>query len=75
MESHVAFFAAAKVSHDVGWPLIGLGQEHAFFVAGIHGLTQALEKDVRLREVFAVGAIPLVQIGDGIQAQAIHAEI
>jgi hypothetical protein len=35
---------------------------------------QRAQEGVRLGEVLAVGPLPLVEVGDGVQAQAVHAQ-
>ena len=75
MEAHVALVAVAEVVDDVGRPLVGLGQQHPARVAGVDLLAEALEELVGLRQVLAVGAVPLEQVGHGVEAEAVEAEV
>ena len=75
MERHVAFVAVAEVGADVGRPLVGLGEEHAVLVVLVEPAAHALEHVVRLREVLARRSLALDEIGDRVEAQAVHAEI
>ncbi len=75
VEGHVAFVPVAEVVHRVLRPLVGLGQEHAAFIVGVHVAAQLLEKVVGLGEVLAVGALPLEEVGHGVQAHSVHAQV
>src|SRR6266545_1785789 len=58
----------AEVVDQVGRPQVRLGQQHPPGVLVVDHLAQPLEVCVGLRQVRAVGAFPLVQVGDGVQA-------
>ena len=75
VEAHVALVAVAEVLDDVGGPLVGLGQEHPAGVGGVDLLAQALQVLVGLGQVLAVGAVALVEIGDGVEAEAVEADV
>jgi hypothetical protein len=65
--------AVAEVRDRVLGPLVGLRQEHAIGVVGVDVRAQALEEAMRLRQVLAVRALALVEVGDGIEAQPVDA--
>ena len=71
----MALVAVAEVLDDVGRPLVGLGQQHAVGVVGVDLRAHALEVVVRLGQVLAVGAVALVQVGHGVEPEAVHAEV
>jgi hypothetical protein len=79
VERHVALVAAdvrvAEVLHDVGGPLVGLGQQHPARVLDVHHLAAALEEGVALGEVLAVGALALEQVGHGVEPEPVDAEV
>ncbi len=77
VEAHVALVAvaAAEVGDGILRPLVGLGQQHAVFVLAVQVAAQLLEEDVRLGQVLATGAVALVQVGDGVEAQAVDAAL
>ena len=78
VEGHVALVAAASVAEvvdDVRGPLVGLGEQHAVGVLGVDHLADLLEELVRLREVLAVGALLLEQVGHGVEPEAVDAEV
>ena len=75
VEGHVALVALAEVLDDVLGPLVGLGQQHAVGVLLVDGRAHLLEELVRLREVLAVGAVALEEVGHGVQAEAVEAEV
>ena len=71
----MALVAVAEVLDDVGRPLVGLGQQHAVRVVGVDLRAHALEVVVRLGQVLAVGALALVEVGHGVEPEAVHAEV
>ena len=75
MEAHVALVAVAEVVDDVGRPLVGLGQQHLARERGVDLLAQPLEVLVGLRQVLAVGAVALEQVGHGVEAEAVEADV
>ena len=75
VEVHVALVAVAEVRRRVLGPLVGLGQQHAVRVAGVHVLAQPLEDLVGLGQVLAVGALALVEVRHGVEAQAVDAHV
>ena len=76
VEAHVELVAVAEVDAHVGGPLVGLGQQHLVpAVLRVDRLAQPLEEGVRLREVLAVGALALEEVGHGVAAEAVHAHV
>jgi hypothetical protein len=75
MERGVAFVPAPEVRDRVFRPLVGLGQEHLSLEPRVDVRAQLLEGQVRLGEVLAVGAFTLEQVGDGVEAQPVHAHL
>jgi hypothetical protein len=68
----VALVALTEIGDCVFGPLIRLGEQHSPLVSRVHPLPQLLEEGVGLGEVLAHGALPFVQIGDGIEANPVH---
>jgi hypothetical protein len=62
----------AEVRRRVLGPLVGLREEHPARPALVEVGPQVLEERVRLGEVLAVGALPLVQVGDGVEPHPVH---
>ena len=75
VEAHVALVAVAEVVDHVGGPLVGLGQQHRAGVGGVDLLAQALQVLVGLVQVLAVGPVPLEQVGHGVEAEAVEADV
>ena len=75
VEAHVALVAVAEVLDDVGRPLVGLGQQHPPGIAGVDLLADPLEEGVGLGEVLAVGALPLEEVGHGVEAEPVEPEV
>ena len=73
---HLAFVAVAEIGDGILGPLIGLGQKHAVGKALVDVLAQRFEELVRFGQVFAIRALSLEQIGNGVQPHAVdpHAE-
>ena len=74
VEAHVALVAVAEVVDDVGRPLVGLGQQHPARVLGVDRLADPPQVLVGLGQVLAVGAVPLEQVGDGVEAEPVEAQ-
>ncbi len=75
VEDHVALVAIAEVVTDVGWPLIGFGQDEAVGVVGVNGGADGPDDGVGLGQVFAGGAVAFDEIRNGVQAQRIDAHV
>ncbi len=79
VERHVALVAAPlgvpEVLDHVGGPLVRLGEQHAVRVELVHLGPDPLQVLVRLLQVLAVRALPLVQVRNGVQPEAVDAEI
>ncbi len=79
VEGHVAFVPALRVVpevvDDVLGPLIGLGEQHGVRVVRVDLRPDPLEEGVRAGEVLAVGALLRVQVGHGVEAEAVDAEV
>ena len=76
VEGHVALVAVAEVGDGVLGPLVGLGEQHAVGVAARRcGARSSLQEGVRLGQVLAVGALALVEVGHGVEPQAVDAHL
>ncbi|PPS68286.1 hypothetical protein BZZ08_07411 [Streptomyces sp. MH60] len=79
VERHVALVAAggvvAEVVDDVLRPLVGLGQQHRVRVLRVDLAAHPLEERVTGGQVLAVGALLGVQVGHGVQPEAVDAEV
>ncbi len=78
MERHVALVAHVRfpeVLHDVRRPLVGFGEQCPPRVLGVDDCPALLEKHMGLGQVLAVGALPLEQIGHGVQPEAVDSEV
>ena len=79
VERHVALVApggrVAEVLDHVGGPLVGLGEQHPVGVEPVDLRADPLEVVVRLGQVLAVGALPLEEVGDGVQPETVDAEV
>jgi hypothetical protein len=71
VEVHVALVAVAEVGGGVLGPLVRLGQQHAILVARVDVGAQLLQEGVRLRQVLAVRALALVEVGHGVEPQPV----
>ena len=65
----------AEVLDHIGRPLVGLGQQHPARIFVVDHLAAPLQEGVRLRQVLAVGALPLEQVGHGVEAEPVDAEV
>ncbi len=72
---HVALVAVAEICADVFRPLIGFGEEQFAGHVGIERGPDLLDDRVGLREILVVGPFALAQIWNGVQTEAIHAQI
>ncbi len=75
VEGHVAFVARAEIGDGVLRPLVGLRQQHLVLVAAVDVGAQLAQERVGLGQVLAVGALALIQVGHGVQAQAVHSHV
>src|SRR5690348_1399547 len=75
MERHVALIAVAKIVCGIFGPLIRFRNQQPVFIMLVDVAAKLLEECVRLREVFAIRALPLIKIGHGVQAQAVNAAL
>ena len=71
----VITLSVTKVQLRVFGPLVGFGQQHAVGVMGVDLGADLLEDVVSFRQVFVVGAVPFDQVGNGVQAQAVDAQV
>ena len=65
----------AEVLDHVGRPLVGLAEQHPVGVVAVDLLAHPLEELVRLGQVLAVGAVADEQVGHGVEAEAVDAEV
>ena len=75
MKVHMAFVAIPEIGGGIFRPLIGLRQKQAVFEFFIDVRPECFEKRMGFREVFAIGAFPLVEIRHGVQPQTVHAHV
>ncbi len=75
MEGHVAFVAVAEVGDRVLRPLVRLGEQHPVLVVRVDVARAALQEVVRLGQVLAVRALAFVEVGHGVEAQAVDAHV
>ena len=74
VERHVASVAVPEVGDRVLGPLVRLGQEHPVLELRVDVAAQVGQELEGLREVLAVGSLALEQIGDGVEAEPVHAQ-
>ena len=75
VEAQVALVAVAEVVRHVRWPPVGLGQQNPARVPGVHLLANALDKGVGLGQVLSRRAVPLEQIGHGVEPESVKPEV
>ena len=79
MERHVALVAThvgvAEVLHDVGRPLVRLGEQHAAGELAVDRGAHLPQVLVRAGEVLAVRALLLEQVGHRVETEAVDAEV
>src|SRR4026207_523719 len=73
VEGYVQLVAVAEVRADVGGPRVRLGEQGAALVLAVEGGPDLAEELVGLREILAVGALPLEEIGHRVAAKAVEA--
>ena len=71
----MALVAIAEILRGLLGPLVGLGEQHAVGVVGIHGGADRLEYGMGLGEVLAVRALALHEVGDGVETQPIDTHV
>ncbi len=72
VEGHVALVAFAEVGDGILGPLIRLGEQHPPRILLVHPAAQFPQKGVRFREILAVGALALVEVGHGVEPETVH---
>ncbi len=75
VKAHVALVTLAEVVNDVGWPLVGLGEQNPPGKGSVHLGAQPLEEGVGLRQVLAVRAVPFAEVGHGVETEAVEADL
>src|SRR5690606_17475714 len=79
VEGHVAFVAAgggvAEGCDEVGGPWVGFGEEDGVGAAAVYFGADAFEVGVGFGEVFAARAFAGTQVGDGVEAEAVDAQV
>jgi hypothetical protein len=73
--THLAFVAIAEIGDDILRPLIGFREQQAARIMGVDVSAQPFDESVRLRQVLAVCALALDEVGHRIEAEAVDAEI
>ncbi len=71
----MAHVAVAEVGDGVLRPLVRLRQQHAILEVGVDVGAQLAQELVGLGQVLAVRALALVQVGHGVQPQAVDAHL
>ena len=75
VERHLALVVVAEVLHHVVRPLVRLGEQHPVRVARVDLGAHALQERVRLGQVLAVRPVALVEIRDGVEPEAVEADV
>ncbi len=75
VERHVAFVAVAEILRGLLRPLVGLGQQHPVGIGFVEGGADLLDDRVGLRQILAIGAVALDQVGDRVEAQPVHPHV
>ncbi len=77
VKSHLKFriLGGTEVFDHVLGPLVRFRQQYLAGKLGVHRLSKLLKKQMRFRQVLAVGAFALVEIGNGVAAKAIQPEV
>ena len=75
VERHVALVTGAEVLADVGRPLVGLGQQDAPRILGVHEAAHLLDERVGLRQALARGAFPLDEVRDRVESEGVHPQV
>ena len=75
MESHMAFVPIAEIGNGVFRPLVGFGKKHAVTVFCVDVSAQAAQFVMGLREVLPIGPLSLMQVGNGVESQAVDTEV
>src|SRR5437870_10475154 len=75
VKSHVAFIFVAEIRPDVRWPLVRFGEEHARLVGLVKEAAHFFQHRMRFGEVLVDGSLALAQIGYGVEAEAIDADV
>ncbi len=73
MKRHLASIPGTVVCDSVFGPLVRLGQEQAVAKLPVHVRAELLKKRIGLREVLAIGPLPLVEIGNRVQTHPVNA--
>ena len=73
MEIHVRLVALAEISDRVFRPLIGLRQKHAAREIRVDVRAQFHQVFVRLAQIFAARSFAFVEVGNGVEPQAVDA--
>ncbi|MGW8319399.1 MAG: hypothetical protein ACWGPS_09155, partial [Candidatus Promineifilaceae bacterium] len=75
METHVEFIAIAEVWQQIFRPLVGLRDQHPPWILFVHDPPHLLQKGVGFGQVLAIGALALLEIGDGVRSEAVYPHI
>ncbi len=70
---HVALVTLAEVLAHVLGPHVGLGQQQLVGVLGVDPAAQFLDHLVRLAQVLVARAFALDEVGNGVEAEPVHA--
>ena len=73
MKGHLELVPLAEIGHGIFRPLVGLGQKHAVLKLAVDMSAQLFYEGMVFRQIFATGALALVKIRHGIDAEPIDA--
>lgn len=72
---YVVFVVVVEIFLDVFWLLIGFGEQQFVFGVGVEFLVQVFDDGVCFWEVFVVGVVLFVEIGNCIQVEVVDVGI
>ena len=75
MKRHVAFVPIAEIELNVLGPLIGFRKQHLVFVLTVQLRPNSLENLMRLWEILAGRPLPLDQVGNGVEPEAVDSHV
>ncbi len=75
VEGHVTLVPLAEIGDRILGPLVRFCQQYSVLKPVVDVAAELLQEGVRLRQVLAAGALALVEIGHGVEAEPVHAEL